>query len=76
VALRAQVEGVAAYLRRSVSVLIGHAALLATIGAFGMATLALSLPGYLIGAVCLTMGSAASSATMRLNLRLIAPHGI
>ncbi|MCU0539872.1 MAG: hypothetical protein MUF46_08305 [Desulfobacterales bacterium] len=76
VALRAQVEGVAAYLRRSVSVLIGHAALLATIGAFGMATLALSLPGYLIGAVCLTMGSAASSATMRLNLRLIPPPGI
>lgn len=76
VALRAQAEGVAAYLRRSVAVLIGHAALLVTIGIFGMAALALDLPGYLIGAACLTVGSAASSGTMRLILRLNGPPGI
>ncbi|RPJ77403.1 MAG: hypothetical protein EHM15_00335 [Desulfobacteraceae bacterium] len=70
VALRAQIEGVAAYLRRSVSVLIGHAALLATIAGGGMAALALNLPGYLIGAFCLTLGSAASSATMHFSLKL------
>ncbi len=75
VALRAQIEGVAAYLRRSVSVLTGHAALLATIAGCGMAALALNLPGHLIGAVCLTLGSAASSATMRFCLKRGGPTG-
>ncbi|MFO7708517.1 MAG: hypothetical protein R6V84_10125 [Desulfobacterales bacterium] len=70
VALRAHIEGVAACLRRSVSVLIGHAALLATISVCGLTALALNLPGYLIGAFCLSLGSAASSATMRLSLRV------
>ncbi len=69
VALRAHVEGVAACLRRSVSVLVGHAALLVTITVCGLAALALNLPGYLIGAFCLSLGSTASSATMRLSLR-------
>lgn len=69
VALRAHIEGVAASLRRSVSVLVGHAALLATISVCGLAALALNFPGYWIGAFCLTFGSAASSATMRWSLR-------
>jgi hypothetical protein len=69
VALRAHAEGVAAGLNRSGCVLVGHAALLATITACGFTALALNIPGYLIGAFCLSLGSAASSATMRLSLR-------
>ena len=69
VALRAHIEGVAASLRRSVSVLVGHAALLATISVCGVAALAMNFPGYWIGAFCLTFGSAASSAAMRWSLR-------
>ncbi len=69
VALRAHIEGVAACLKRSLCVLAGHAALLATVTACGVTALAFNLPGYLIGAFCLSLGSAASSATMRLSLK-------
>jgi hypothetical protein len=70
VALRAQIEGVAACIKRSGSVLVGHAALLLTVTVCGLTALGLNLPGYLIGALCLSLGSAASSAAMRLSLRV------
>lgn len=69
VALRAHSEGVSACLKRSGSVLLGHAALLATITVCGLAALDLGLPGYLIGALCLSLGSVASSAVMRFSLK-------
>ena len=70
VALRAHSEGVAAGLNRSGAVLLGHSVLLTTITVCGLTALALGLPGYLIGALCLSLGSASSSAAMRWSLGL------
>jgi hypothetical protein len=70
VAIRAQSEGVAAWLKKPFAVLTGHAALLATIAGAGFAALGLTVPGYFIGAGCLTLGSLVSAATMRVMLWL------
>ena len=68
VALRAQSEGIAAWLKKPFTVLTGHAALLVTIAGAGFAALGLTVPGYFIGAGCLTLGSLVSAATMRVML--------
>lgn len=69
VALRAQGEGLAAWLKKPTTVLSGHALFMATIAVAGFTMLMLGTPGQVIGAVGLTLGSLASSATMRLMLR-------
>jgi hypothetical protein len=68
VAIRAQSEGIAAWLKKPTSVLTGHGMFMATITAAGFILLILGAPGQIIGAVGLTLGSLASSATMRLML--------
>ena len=66
VAVRAQSEGLAAWLKRPTTVMAGHAIFLATIIAFGFLLLWLGATGYIICAALLPAGSLASSATMRL----------
>ena len=68
VAIRAQSEGLAAWQKKPVTVLSGHALFLATIITAGFTLSKLGVPGHLIGPVGLTLGSLASSATMRLFL--------
>ena len=68
VAIRAQSEGLAAWQKKPVAVLTGHALFLATIISTGFILLKLGVAGYLIGPVGLTLGSLASSATMRIFL--------
>ncbi len=69
VALRARGEGLAAALKRPQVVLFGHAMLLCAASATGALGLFCDLPGSLIGALSLTAGSFASSATMHAALR-------
>ena len=68
VAIRAQSEGLAAWLKKPTTVLTGHGMFLITIIVAGFTLLMLGTPGQVIGAVGLTLGSLASSATMRLLL--------
>ena len=68
VAIRAQSEGLAAWQKKPLSVLTGHALFMATIITTGSALLKIGVPGHLIGPVGLTLGSLASSATMRIFL--------
>ena len=68
VAIRAQSEGLAAWLKKPITVLTGHAMFMATIIASGFAMLFLGAPGQFIGPLGLTLGSLASSATMRIML--------
>jgi hypothetical protein len=68
VAIRAQSEGLAAWLKKPVTVLAGHAIFLGTIIVSGFTLHFLDTPGYLIGAIGLTLGSLASSGTMRISL--------
>jgi hypothetical protein len=68
VAIRAQSEGLAAWLKKPTTVLTGHAMFLITIIVAGFTLLMLGTPGQVIGAVGLTLGSLASAATMRLLL--------
>jgi len=68
VAIRAQSEGLAAWLKKPITVLTGHAMFMVTIIATGFVLLFLGSPGYLIGPVGLTLGSLASSGTMRIVL--------
>ena len=65
VAVRAQSEGLAAWLKKPTTVMAGHAIFLVTIIASGFLLLLLGAPGYIICAVVLPAGSLASSATMR-----------
>jgi len=69
VALRAQSEGLATWLKKPSIVLLGHGVFLITAAAAGAAALGLGLTGCLIGAASLPLGSLASSATMRLAMR-------
>jgi hypothetical protein len=69
VAMRAYSEGVAAWLKKPLTVLFGHAVFLATILATGVVALGIGVTGCYIGAVGLPLGSLASSATMRLAMR-------
>lgn len=68
VAIRAQSEGLAAWLKKPGTVLIGHALFMSTIIVAGFTLLFVGAPGHLIGSVGLTLGSLASSATMRIAL--------
>ena len=68
VALRAQREGLAAWLKKPTTVLAGHAVFMAAIIVTGFSLLQLGAAPELIGPVGLTIGSLASSATMRVAL--------
>ena len=68
VAIRAQSEGLAAWLKKPTTVLTGHGMFMVTIVVAGFSLLLFGAPGQIIGAVGLTLGSLASSATMRLLL--------
>jgi hypothetical protein len=68
VALRAHSEGMAAWLKRPASVMLGQTVFFSTIVITGFALLFLGAPGYLIGAIGLTLGSLASSGMMRISL--------
>ena len=68
VAIRAQSEGLAAWLKKPTTVLTGHGMFMVTILATGFTLLLAGTPGQIIGAVGLTLGSLASSATIRLLL--------
>jgi hypothetical protein len=68
VAMRAQSEGLAAWLKKPITVLTGHAMFMVTIIATGFALLFFGTPGQFIGPLGLTLGSLASSATMRIML--------
>ena len=68
VAIRAQSEGLAAWLKKPTTVLAGHAVFMGTIFVCGFLSIFLGVPGYVICAAGLTSGSLASSATMRLLL--------
>ena len=68
VAIRAQSEGLAAWQKKPVAVLTGHAFFMATIIATGFSLLKFGVPGHLIGPTGLTLGSLMSSAAMRLFL--------
>jgi hypothetical protein len=76
VALRAQSEGLATWLKRPSIVLLGHAVFLITAAATGAVAFGVGMTGCLIGAVSLPLGSLASSATMRLALRGAVAKGI
>jgi len=69
VALRAQSEGLAAWRKKPLIVLSGHAVFLLAATATGIMALSAGVPGCLIGAASLPIGSLASSATMRLALK-------
>jgi hypothetical protein len=69
VALRAQNEGLSTWRKKPLIVLCGHAVFLITCAAAGIAALKAGVPGCLIGAASLPLGSLASSATMRLALK-------
>jgi hypothetical protein len=68
VAIRAQGEGLAAWLKKPTTVLAGHAVFMGTVIVSGLIALVLGAPGYVICSLGLTLGSLASSATMRLAL--------
>jgi len=68
VAIRAQSEGLAAWLKKPLTVLAGHAMFMGTIIVAGFTLHFFDTPGYFIGAIGLTLGSLASSATIRLSL--------
>ena len=68
VAIRAQSEGLAAWLKKPTTVLTGHGMFMITIAIGGFSMLILGAPGQVIGAAGLTLGSLASSATIRLLL--------
>jgi hypothetical protein len=69
VAIRAQSEGVAAWVKKPLTVLAGHAVFMVTMIVCGFCLLNLEVQGYLIGAAGLTLGSLASSGTMRFSLK-------
>jgi hypothetical protein len=75
VAIRAQSEGLAAWLKKPTTVLAGHAVFMAAIIVTGFSLLNLGLPAQLIGPLGLTIGSLASSATMRLALNRAKERG-
>ena len=68
VAIRAQREGLAAWLKKPTTVLAGHTVFMAAIIVTGFFLLNFGIAPELIGPVGLTIGSLASSATMRLAL--------
>jgi hypothetical protein len=73
VSLRAQSEGLATWAKKPLIVLAGHAVFLLTAATIGGIALALGVPGCLIGAASLPLGSLASSVTMRIALKNVFP---
>jgi uncharacterized membrane protein len=71
VAIRAQSEGMGAWLKKPASVMFGQTVFFITIIIAGFVLLFLGAPGYLIGAIGLTLGSLASSWTMRISLNWV-----
>jgi len=71
VSLRAQREGLAAWLKKPTTVLAGHTVFMVAIIVTGFGLLQLGVAPELIGPVGLTVGSLASSATMRLALNRV-----
>ena len=71
VAIRAHGEGLAAWLKKPLTVLTGHALFMGTIVITGFALLLFGMPGQFIGPIGLTLGSLASSATMRVALNRV-----
>jgi hypothetical protein len=69
VAIRAQSEGLAAWQKKPLAVLTGHAFFMVTIITAGFSLLKAGVPGHLIGPAGLTLGSLMSSAVMRIFLR-------
>jgi hypothetical protein len=67
VAIRSHSEGLAAWLKKPLTILAGHTVFLVTIVVTGILLLWSGFPGYLIGSVGLTLGSLASSAVIRLT---------
>ena len=68
-ALRARLEGIAAYLRTPVVVLLGYTALLAAMIAIGALSVAMGMPGLFIGPVGSYGSNAVAIATMALLSR-------
>jgi hypothetical protein len=66
VAVRAQSEGLAAWLKKPLTVLCGHAVFMTAVLATGLLSLSMGVSGCFIGAIGLPLGSLASAATMRL----------
>jgi hypothetical protein len=75
VGIRAHSEGLAAWLRKPITVLAGHGVFLTAILAAGSAALALGVPGQFIGAAGLTTGSLVSAATIGFLLKRRAAWG-
>ena len=69
VAIRAQSEGLAAWQKKPVAVLTGHAFFMTAIIVAGFSLLKIGVPGHLIGPAGLALGSLMSSAAMRVFLR-------
>ncbi len=76
VAIRAQSEGLAAWHKKPVTVLFGHAMFMVTIISTGFTLLKFGVPGHLIGPVGLTLGSLVSSTTMRIFLNRVKERAI
>ncbi|NNF97860.1 MAG: hypothetical protein HKM93_00635 [Desulfobacteraceae bacterium] len=69
VALRAYGEGLAAWMKKPMAVLIGHGFYMMTVVACGFIALIAGLPGYMIGTIGLTLGSLASAIMIRKLLK-------
>ena len=68
VAIRAQGEGMAAWLKKPASVMLGQTVFLTTIVLAGFILLFVGAPGYLIGATGISLGSLASASMIRISL--------
>ena len=73
VSVRSQIEGTAAYLRKSRAILVSYGAYLSAIAAFGFVGLALGLGGNLIGGFGLLFGNLAAIAANLLFLKNAVP---
>ena len=69
VALRAQREGLAAWQKKPMAVLIGHGCFMLTVILAGFVSLITGVPGYLVGSIGLTLGSLASFNAIRIALK-------
>lgn len=69
VALRAHSEGLAAWNKKPMAVLIGHGLYMVIVITSGFLALVLGVPGYLIGAISLTLASLVSAYIIRVFLK-------
>lgn len=76
VALRAQGEGLAGFLKKPMTIIAGQGAYLATIVMTGAAALWLGVPGNLIGAIGLCLSNLASTCAVRVLLKRIKRHAL